>query len=113
VSECGREIDNPVRLELPAAVREGERVRGEIIYVDHFGNLISNIPAALITSDMRVRLGTHHLLRLSRTYSDANAGAAVALINSDDVLEIAVRDGSAARYFSIGRGATVELIPSK
>jgi S-adenosyl-L-methionine hydrolase (adenosine-forming) len=113
VSECGAQIDNPLRLELPAAVTEGERVRGEIVYVDHFGNLISNIPATLIAPEMRVRLGTHHLLRISRTYSDANAGSAVALINSDDVLEIAVRDGSATRYFSIGRGASVELIPAK
>jgi S-adenosylmethionine hydrolase len=111
--DVGPRVENPVRLELPVAVQEGERVRGEIVYVDHFGNLISNIPAALVAEDMRVRLGTHHMLRVSRTYADAAPGAAVALINSDDVLEIALRDGSAARHYSTGRGAAVELIPGK
>jgi S-adenosylmethionine hydrolase len=51
------------------------------------------------------------LLRLSRTYSDVAVGSPAALVNSDDLLEIGVRDGNAARQFRIERGASVELIP--
>src|SRR5262245_56458400 len=111
VADVGPQVEDPIRLELPVASQNGERVNGEIVYVDHFGNLVSNIPAELINPAMRVRLGTHHLIRVSNTYSDASVGAAVALINPDNGLEIGVRDGNAARYFSVGRGARVELIP--
>ena len=112
-ADVGPRVESPVTLELVAPKREGDRVSGEVVYIDHFGNLVSNIPAALITSSVRVRFGTHHLLRLSRTYSDVAVGAVAALINSDEFLEIGVRDGNAARQFRIERGASVELIPAQ
>ena len=112
-ADVGPRVENPILLELPAPTREGERTVGEVVYVDHFGNLVSNIPVSMITRSVRVRLGTYHVLPLSNTYSDAAVGAAVALINSDDVLEIGVRDGSAARHFRIGRGARIEVLAGK
>jgi S-adenosylmethionine hydrolase len=74
---------------------------------------VSNIPASLIAGPVRVRFGTHHLLTMSRTYSDAAVGVAVALVNSDDMVEIGVREGNAARQFRIERGARIELIPAQ
>jgi S-adenosyl-L-methionine hydrolase (adenosine-forming) len=112
-AEVGPGVDAPVRLDFPAPTRDGERVTGEIVYVDHFGNLVSNIPATMITTSMRVRVGTFHLIPLSHAYSEGAVGSAIALINSDDVLEIGVRDGNAAHHFRIGRGARVELIPTQ
>ena len=87
--------------------------RGEIVAVDHFGNLISNIRAAhLPGSDprdpgLRVRFADR-TLPVVRTYGDAEEAALVALVGSDGFLEVALVNGSAAESTGLGRGATIE-----
>ena len=96
----GSEVAERVLLRIPEPTDAG----GEIIAVDHFGNLISNLDAARVRQDS-VRIAGHRV-PVARTYAD---GDIVAVINSDGLLEIAVRDGSAARTLGAGRGDKVEL----
>jgi S-adenosyl-L-methionine hydrolase (adenosine-forming) len=83
-------------------------VSGLIITIDHFGNLISNIDAALIE---RFRLplvhAGNHAFPLLRTYGDTRPGQYLALINSFGVVEIARAEQSAAEGLGLSRGAPV------
>jgi S-adenosylmethionine hydrolase len=89
---------------------EGLGIKGEVVVVDHFGNLLTNIERAAIERlrDPRVDIAGHSL-RLCRTYGDALPGEVVALVNSFDVLEIAVVQGSAARNLNLGCGTPVQI----
>jgi len=89
---------------------EHASVAGVIITIDHFGNLISNIDAALIE---RFRLplvhAGNHAFPLLRTYGDTRPGEYLALINSFGVLEIARAEQSAAEGLGLSRGAPITV----
>ncbi len=90
---------------------------GRIVYVDRFGNLISNMTSlhlkevAGVTkrSDVKIRLAGATIEGLTSCYADGAPGAPQALINSNGELEIFVRDGSAAELIKAGRGERIEL----
>jgi S-adenosylmethionine hydrolase len=84
-------------------------VEGEVISVDRFGNLITNIVAP---RGGEVVVGERAVGEVRRTYADAAPGALVALVGSSGLVEIAQREGSAARALGVGRGAPVMLRPS-
>lgn len=93
-------------------VRHGRILEGEVIHVDHFGNLITNIPAALVTDrgpDLVVKLGTKTLRGLGQTYSDAMPGKPLALIGSDGMLEVAVNQGDASEWSGAKAGSLIRL----
>lgn len=111
IGDLGRDIADPVMLELPQATARGGNVHGEVVHVDRFGNLITNIDARLVAGPARVViLGSS--CRLLRTYADAEPGALVAVIGSQNVLEIAIRDGSAADALPARRGELVVVEPA-
>jgi S-adenosylmethionine hydrolase len=82
---------------------------GKVVLVDHFGNLISDVPGAALSAGCKVELGARRL-RSVGTYSEAEPGECVALVSSFDTLEIAERDGSAARTLGVGRGEPVRVV---
>lgn len=85
--------------------------RSEVLVIDRFGNLITGVTAAVLTerSVTAVRVAGRRL-PLCGTYGEVAAGEPLALVNSYDLLEIAVRDGSAADRLGLGRGTVVELL---
>jgi len=109
----GTERQELQRLSLPTPVGDGGTIRGEIVYVDHFGNLISNVSPTLFPADAfvisvgRVRVGG-----VSQTYATVAPGTPVAVVNSFGLLEIAVRNGRACDALACGPGASVTLTPS-
>ncbi len=103
-------------LVLPSELEPAEDeagLTGEVVFLDSFGNLITNIP--------RDRLGTTppsgwsaEILgidagRLIRAYGERPPGELVALIGSSDRVEIAVVNGDAARRLAAGRGTPVRV----
>jgi S-adenosylmethionine hydrolase len=108
------EIGEPTTQFVPGWVEEpgviGQAVRGVVITLDHFGNLITNIDQELLRRFMRpVVHAANHRLTLHRTYGDAKPGEYLALINSFGVVEIARAEQSAAEGLGIGRGAPVSV----
>jgi S-adenosylmethionine hydrolase len=100
-------------LEQPAPGRTGGLV-GRIIHVDHFGNCITNIPPqhleqAGLSDQIVVRIIDQRIAGLRRTFSDVPVGALIALIGSNDHLELAVRNGSAAQTLGVSIGDTVRV----
>lgn len=104
----GPPVDDPVLLDEPRPERSGAWIRGRIVAVDRFGNLISNIPADELAPGGRVEVAGRRL-RLERTYGSVEPGRLLALVNSSDRLEIAVRDGSAARTLEAAEGLPVRV----
>jgi hypothetical protein len=105
----GAGLSNPIRLPLPAPRREAGVVAGEVIYVDAFGTLIANIPGDWAQGATGIEVSGKPVGALHRTFADVASGGFVAFVGSDGLLEIAVRDGSAARKLGVGVGAEVRV----
>ena len=115
LAAVGPPIHDPVILPEIAAQKSAERITGQIIHIDHFGNLVTNIAAADIEpwgTAVSIRLGNYVLTGLSRTYGDVAKDAALALIGSIDLLEISVNGGSAAQRFGIDRRDPIVVEPT-
>lgn len=110
----GVPCDDLLPLEGPAWAIDGNVLRGEVVQVDHFGNLISNIPvSALGGREMAtarvVGSGEHLVKTMVETYAEAEGGLPVALVGSSGYLEVAINQGSAAEALQEGKGAGVEV----
>lgn len=91
----------------PAAAHGGE-VRGTVVTIDHFGNLITNIDGSLLADLQSPRVqAAGHSLPLLDTYGQTKPGDFLALVNSFGVLELACAEGNAADRLGLGRGAPV------
>jgi S-adenosylmethionine hydrolase len=108
--ELGRLTDDVAVGWTDEAERGPQGVRGVVITIDHFGNLITNIDAELLAGFSRpVVRAANRTLPLKRTYGEMKPGEYLALINSFGVLEIARAEQSAAEGLGLGRGAPVAV----
>lgn len=108
LEELGTSFVNPMRLALPETpLRPGSR-KGEIMEVDRFGNLATNLPLSDVESAGGVMAGDLHI-PFRRTYGDVPSGELVSVLNSDGLVEVAVRDGSAEDRLGMGVGATIQV----
>lgn len=103
-------------LQLPAPRRlEGPGLAGEVLCVDHFGNLITNIPRSdlggvlRVSSNAQVFVADRCVGTVRTGYHEVGVGEAVAVIGSSDYLEIAINCGHAARTLDAKRGTPVEV----
>jgi S-adenosyl-L-methionine hydrolase (adenosine-forming) len=96
-----------VRLVAPAPFYEGKTVVGEVISVDQFGNLVTNLTPAEVPPYAVLEVEDTEVGTLRRTFSDVGAGQLVAYLGSGGQVEIAVRDGSASRRIGLGVGGRV------
>lgn len=111
IARLGPPVLDPIRLEAPAPTRDGAGVRGLVVHVDRFGNLVTNIPGAWVEDAGEVLVAGRSAGPVRRTYADVAPGELLALVGSNGSVEIAVRDGSAAERLGIGRGAEVRVEP--
>ena len=104
LSALGTAHDEPVVRRTPEAVRrEDGAVIGQVIAIDRFGNAITNLVGARNGAiDVAGRM-----VPVRSTYTDVPGGSPVALTGSSGLLEVAVRDGSAAASLGVNRGETV------
>jgi S-adenosylmethionine hydrolase len=111
LSSLGRPFAGiPERLAYTLPRLEGKVVMGEIVYVDRFGSLITNLESDQVPSHARVEIEDLDLGPLRRTFSDVAPGGLVAYVGSGGAVEIAVRNGSAARRLGIGVGGRVRAV---
>jgi S-adenosylmethionine hydrolase len=103
-----RPISDPVLLDLDV-VQPGA-TEGVIIHIDHYGNATTNFAADQLSgSPPLVHAAGHRIGQLRRTYADVPAGEPLALVGSGGLLEIAVRNGSAANLLGLRVGDVIEL----
>ncbi len=115
-SLMGEKIDNPTTLAYPSPRKNNSDIVGEIIRVDHFGNLITNINREhlspfLASKDLIIKVGGLTLKKISTTYNDVPDGQPLALIGSSNLLEIAINMGRAIDYLGreYGVGTRVQV----
>jgi len=117
IEEVGPEIKDYLLLSLSPAKREGNRIQGEVTSVDHYGNVILNIPKNLI-EELGVNGGAPLLVHIKgkkvkvtwgSTYSDVPEGKEVLLISSADFLELAVHRGNVAKKYGIQVGEVITI----
>jgi S-adenosylmethionine hydrolase len=107
LEDLGSPITDPTHAPLPTPRHDGVAVVGEVLYVDRFGTLVSNIPGDAVEPGVRIRVAGTDVGAVRRTFGDVQRGTLVAFVGSGGTVEIAVRDGSAARLLGVGVGAEV------
>ncbi|HKV72004.1 MAG TPA: SAM-dependent chlorinase/fluorinase [Gemmatimonadales bacterium] len=107
LDELGDLIDDVHRSPLPEPRADGVALLGEVIYVDRFGTLVSNIRAEDVEAGVRITVEGKDVGSLRRTFGDVEPGQLVAYMGSGGEVEIAVRGGSAARLLGVGVRAEV------
>jgi S-adenosyl-L-methionine hydrolase (adenosine-forming) len=112
----GEEIENPVRFNIPSpAVLSDKQIRGHVIHVDRFGNIITNITETELTeerikSGARVRVGKHEAARVLTHFAEAGQNELFAYFGSAGLLELAVPRQPAARITGARRGMEIEIV---
>jgi hypothetical protein len=106
-------------LELPEVLKQQGRITGQVIYVDRFGNLISNITAQAVqrrwtdVSRLVVSCAGRGIGPLCSTYAHTVEGEALALFNSMGLVEVAVNRGSARRLLGAAVGSEVIVMEGR
>mgnify|MGYP001800921152 CR=1 FL=1 len=108
----GREInpENLEKLDLPECAQMNHSVKGCIQYIDHFGNLVTNIPHNYVKgNDWNVEI-RENIIKARKTYSDVKVGEIIALIGSHGWVEIAVNSGNAKLELDVNIGFQIRII---
>jgi S-adenosylmethionine hydrolase len=110
----GTPLTDPVTLSVPEPERRGNRLLGRVVYVDRFGNVITDLPGAWAPErgTVSVRTGAgerERRLRRVRTYSDLARGETGLLVSSFGLVEIGARERSAARGLRVAPGSPIAL----
>jgi S-adenosylmethionine hydrolase len=104
----GSALADPFRLDWPEAVRRGDTVEGECLRADTFGNMITTIGARHLAGASVVYVQVEGRPALFvRTFGEGRPGELLAMIGSGGRLELAVREGDAAREQGLRRGTRV------
>jgi S-adenosylmethionine hydrolase len=109
-----------VEISIPEPRQTGENLIGEVIRVDRFGNLITNIHRRHLDQFLGpkqpiIRIGPLIIAGIRKTYADGEVGEGIALIGSSDFLEIAANLAGAADLLDRAEdcvGAAVEITRS-
>ena len=113
LAALGRSAGAIQRLDIPRPALGDGRIDGEVLRVDRFGNLITNIDRrtfeTLAGGALDIRIGRHQVARVVTTYADASPGEICALFGSTDHLEVSVNGASAAAALDLRRGAPVHV----
>lgn len=112
LQQVGTPIDDPVRLALAEPQREGGRLRGQVVHIDHFGNIATNVRREHLgeVHRVRVRLRGVEVPGLVRTFGERPPGELIALYGSTGDLILSVVNGSAAARLGAQVGDPVEVV---
>lgn len=116
VSGFGTEVD-PGRLApspIPPPRKRGSRITGQVVWVDTFGNLITNIERRDVEKwseggTYRVHIGWEVIEKEIRTFQDVERGSLAHLYGSWETVEVVVSEGSAAERLGVAAGETIRL----
>jgi len=110
LSSVGPPVESFIKLSMLAARVENEYLYGQIIYVDGFGNAVSNIAGSALPDDpFCVEIADVCTVPFCTTYSEMSVGNALALLGSHGRLEIAVNSGNAAAQLGLTLGQLLRI----
>jgi len=108
----GRKMDRWTTFDLKQPEERGKRLLGEVLFIDHFGNLISNVDRKRFFDFVQngpfvIQVGKRRISKIRRGYWEGQKGEVLALFGSVGLLEIAVREGNAQKRLKVGRGDSI------
>lgn len=111
LNRLGTAIHDPVRIEIPRPEQTGKGLRGQVIHIDHFGNIHTNILEEHLKGEtgVEVEIGKVRLSGLGKTFGELPPGELGALFGSSGNLIIAVTNGNAARQIGAEIGEEVRV----
>ena len=114
LTALGRPVTDFQRLEIPMPEIIEDGIRGVVMRVDRFGNIITNIDRRTFETvarakSVQVSADGHRVEQIVATYAEIPAGGIGALFGSTDHLELAANGSSAAERLGLARGAIVEV----
>jgi S-adenosylmethionine hydrolase len=114
LSALGRPVSEIQKIDIPAPEIDADEIRGVVLRVDRFGNLVTNIDRKAVerlaqAGAIAIAAEGKPVERLAATYAELPSGGVGALFGSTDHLEIAAPSASAAAHLQLGRGARVTL----
>jgi len=115
IEKLGTALDKYEKLDWPRAQVRQDQVKGEVVYVDRFGNLITNISEEHLRhfddKPCEVFSGSKRLCPIAPFYGAVAVGRPLAVTGSTGFLEIAINGGSAAERFQLGVGGRLSVKP--
>ena len=109
-SDFGRPLNTLIQLNLSAPTTTDSSVQGKVIYIDKFGNLISNIHRSILSLPIvSCSIGAHTISNIGSTYSDVSPGSSLVLFSSEDYVEISINQGNAQVSFSASISSAITL----
>ena len=111
LTEIGEEIHDPIRFEIPKPVKKGKTWHGQIIHIDYFGNIATNIRREHLQDykDVRVILAGTELCGMVKTFGERPVGDLIILYGSTGDLIVSVVNGSAAAKLGVKIGDPLEV----
>ena len=114
MAQLGSSLENLVRLDFPIPTFEGHEIRGEVVWIDNFGNVVTNIDLdALSEIDIqsaKVGFLNQEIEGINRTFGERPLGDLVAYIGSSSCLEIALVNGNLADAYHVSPGESINVI---
>jgi len=117
-ASMGEVIEDFKRFVIPRPKEADGLLKGVVLKVDGFGNLITNFraedlsPESVEKGEVQLQIGSHPVTRMVTLFASGNAGEPVAYMGSSGYVEIAVNKGNASKTLGIGRGTPVLLTKS-
>lgn len=113
----GPALAEMLRYRWATPIHDAEGIQGWVMHIDAYGNLITNIPAAMIENydykSLKIYAGTTIMRDIKAAYGEVPAGEAVSVIGSAGMLEISVNQGCAQELLNVQKGAPVSVIFKK
>jgi S-adenosylmethionine hydrolase len=114
ISELGNPVTQLVQLAIPKPQVTEEMVIGHIIWVDSFGNLVTDISREILESlegqnGVVIHAGSAKIDHFNRSYAESEIGEVLAIIGSFNRLEISINQGNAAQVLGLKRGDTITI----
>ena len=112
LSSLGTSINDPVRIEIPMPARISKGWLGQVIHIDHFGNLSTNLNVRHLnpTKEVTVKIKGEQIAGLVSTFGERPIGTLVALLDSSGSIAISVVNGNAAQVLNAGVGDEIEVL---
>ena len=110
-ADLGPLVDDPVRLPSPLPQRASSEILGRVAHIDHYGNLVTDIPAAWLPAvPCRVEVGSRATERRVACYAEIAPGEAAFLSGSLGTIELSLNGESLSDRWDVTRGTAVRII---
>jgi S-adenosylmethionine hydrolase len=110
----GHELEDWVRIPRPRLEMSPDKITGQVMHVDHFGNLLTNIPQSAldsVTDRLIITVAAREIRGLTKAFGHRQAGELIAYIDSSGHLAVGLVNGSAQQMLNCQVGTPVEIRP--